>query len=124
MKAKLASSKSDIDKLNIANFDKRANFHDKIKNLNEKITSNKTKHVLVENESEKLQTFDSSLFIFQNCFNNGGAQIYSKLQLLYYSFKRLGDTEKVVSWKYKGLSVEKHFTLATTNNSLSSSIIW
>ena len=52
MKAELASSKSDIDKLDIANFDKRTDFHDKIKNLNKKITSKKTKHVLVENESK------------------------------------------------------------------------
>ena len=38
VKAELASSKSDIDKLDIANFDKRTDFHDKIKNLNKKIT--------------------------------------------------------------------------------------
>ena len=36
------------------------------KNLNKKITSDKTKHVLVENEFKKLQTFDSYLFIGQS----------------------------------------------------------
>ena len=62
-----------------------------------KITSNKTKHVLVENEFKKLQTFDSNLFISQSYFNNNGAQIYLILQPLYYILKRLDDTEKVVS---------------------------
>ena len=32
----------------------------------------KKTHVLVENESKELQTFDSSLFIGQSYFNNGG----------------------------------------------------
>ena len=35
---------------------KKTNFDDKLKNLNEKINSNKTKHVLVENElNERLK---------------------------------------------------------------------
>ena len=38
--------------------------------------------------------------------------------------KRLGDTEKVVSWKSKGLSTEKLTTPATTENILSPSIKW
>ena len=43
------SSKSNID-----TFVKKTDFHDKLKNLDNKITSNKTKHVLVENELNKL----------------------------------------------------------------------
>ena len=62
-----------------------------------KVTSNKTKHVLVENEFKKLQTFDSNLFISESYFNNNGAQVYLILQSLYYTLKRLEDTEKVVS---------------------------
>ena len=42
-------------------------FDDKLKNLDKKISSNKTKHVLVENEFNKLQkAFDWSLFIGKN----------------------------------------------------------
>ena len=37
-------------------------------NLNRKITSNKTKHLLVENELNKLKTFDSSYFIGKSYF--------------------------------------------------------
>ena len=46
------------------------------------------------------------------------------IQTVYYTLKRLGNTEKKnASYKYKGLSVKKLITL-TTNNSLSQSIKW
>ena len=51
-------------------------------------------------------------------------QLYLILQTLYYTLKRLGDTEKVVLWKSKGLSVKKVGTPITTDNSLSPSIKW
>ena len=41
-------------KNDIANFVKKTDFDDKLKNLNKKITLNETKHVLVENELKKL----------------------------------------------------------------------
>ena len=37
-------------KSDIADFVKKTDFDDKLKNLNKKVTSNKTKHLLVENE--------------------------------------------------------------------------
>ena len=49
-------------KNDIANFVKKTYFDDKLKNFNEKNSSNKTKQVLVENELKKFQTFYSSLF--------------------------------------------------------------
>ena len=71
---------------------------------------------------KKLKTFGPSLFIGQSFLNNDGAQIYLILQPLYYTLKRLGDTEQVVS--LEGLSVEKLAALTTTDNSLSPSIKW
>ena len=70
------------------------------------------------------QIYDLSLFTGQSYFNNDGAQIYLILQLLYYTLKRLGGTEKVVSLKSNGMSTEKCTTLTTTDNSLSPSIKW
>ena len=50
----------------IANLARKTDFDDKVKNLNKKITSNQTKHVLVKSEFKKLQIFDPSLFVGQN----------------------------------------------------------
>ena len=41
-----------------ANLITKTDFDDKLSNLNRKITSNKTKHVLTENEFKKLKTLD------------------------------------------------------------------
>ena len=50
-------------KTQTTNLVNKTDFDDKLKDLNKKVTSNKVKHVLVENELKKLKTFDSSLFI-------------------------------------------------------------
>ena len=54
----------------------KTDFDDKISNLNRKITSNKAKHVLVENELNKLKTFDSSYFIGKSHFEEDDEQSY------------------------------------------------
>ena len=46
---------------------------------------------------KKIKTFDSSLFIGQSYFNNDEVQLYSILQPLYFTLKRLSHTEKVRS---------------------------
>ena len=73
---------------------------------------------------KKLQTFESSVFIDQIYFFNDVAQLYLIFQTLYYTLKRLGDTEKTALWKSKGVSTEKLTTPTSTDNSLSPSIKW
>ena len=51
---------------------KKTDFDDKLSNLNRKITANKSKHLLVENELNKLKTFDSSYFIGKSHFEEDG----------------------------------------------------
>ena len=46
-----------------ANLITKTDFDVKLSSLNRKITSNKTRHLLVENELKKLKTFDLSYFI-------------------------------------------------------------
>ena len=41
-------------KANIVDFVKETDFHNEVKNLNKRATSNKTKHVLAENEVDEL----------------------------------------------------------------------
>ena len=43
-----------------ANLTTKTDFDAKLSNLNRKITQNKSKNLLVENELNKLKTFDSS----------------------------------------------------------------
>ena len=58
----------------------KAEFDVKLSNLNREITANKTKHLLVKNELNKLKTFDSSYFIGKSHFEEGGTQNYLVFQ--------------------------------------------
>ena len=71
-------------KNDFTDFVKKTYFDDKIKKLNKNIPSNKTKHV-VEN---KLQTFDSSLFIGQSYFGNDQLQNFLLFQPIKITLKR------------------------------------
>ena len=80
--------------------------------LTKKITSNKTKHVLVEKELNKLKTFDSGYFIGKSHFEEDGTQNYLVFQPIYRYFKVFSITqylEYVSEWKSKGLSSESQF---------------
>ena len=57
-----------------------AYFDAKLKELNKKINSNKTKHLIVENDFKKLKKFDSSYFRGENYFGDDGTQNYSVFQ--------------------------------------------
>ena len=89
-----------------ANLVTKTDFDAKLSSLNRKITSNKTKHVLVENELNKLKTFDSSYFIGKSHFEEDGVQNYLVFQPLNKYFKVIASTNYVSSWQSKGLSDE------------------
>ena len=54
------------------NFITKTDFDAKLSNLNRKFTVNKSKNLLVENELNKLKTFDSSYFIGKSHFGEDG----------------------------------------------------
>ena len=87
--------------------------------LNKKVTSNKTKHLLVENELNKLKTFDSSYFIGKSHFDEDGTQNYLVFQPLNKYFKLITNTLSILSWQSKGLSTEN---IDSPTTSLSPSI--
>ena len=66
----------------------KTDFNAKLSSLNRKITSNKSKHLLVENELKKLKTFDSSSFIGKSHFEEDGTQ-HLVFQPIYRYFKRI-----------------------------------
>ena len=63
-----------------AKLETKTDFDAKLLSLNIKITSNKTKHVLVENESNKLKIFDLSYFIGKSHFEEDVTQNYLVFQ--------------------------------------------
>ena len=84
----------------------KTDFDAKFLSFNKKITENKTKRLLVQNELNKLKTFDSSYFIGKSHFEEDGAQNYLVFQPLIRYFKLNGSTGRISSWKSKGLSAE------------------
>ena len=86
--------------------------------LNRKITQNKTKHLLFENELNELKTFDSSDFIAKSHFDEDGTQNYLVFQTINKYSKVITNTDFVSSWKSKGLSSESIKPTTTSDNSL------
>ena len=96
----------------------KTDFDAKLSSLNRKITVNKSKNLLVENELNKLKTFDSSYFIGESHFEEDGTQNYLVFQPLNKYFKVIANTDYVSSWKSKGLSAETIKPPTTSDNSL------
>ena len=99
----------------------KADFDAKLSSLNKKVTQNKTKHLLVESELNKLKTFDSGYFIGKSHFEEDGTQNYLVFQPIYRYFKVFSITqylEYVSEWKSKGLSNESFKAISTSDNSL------
>ena len=86
---------------------KKADFDDKLKNINTNITSNKTKQLLVENRLNKLETFDSSCFKGKDNFEED----YLVFKPMYKYLKKIGSIKSISEWKSKGLSLMKSLSL-------------
>ena len=76
-----------------ANLVTKTCFDAKLLGLNRKITANKTKNLLVENELNKLKTFDSSYFIDKSHFEEDGTQTCLVFQPLNKYFKVITNTD-------------------------------
>ena len=88
--------------------------------LNRKITTNKTKHLLVEYEFKKLKIFDSGYFKGKSHFvDNDGTENYLVFQPIYRYLKVIANTKYISERKSKGLSNEGIKPPATSDNTLS-----
>ena len=88
----------------------KTDFDAKLSSLNRKITQNKTKHLLVENELKKLKTFDSIYFRGKSHFEEDGMQNYAVFQPMYRYFKQIAGADNgsyIYYWRSKGLPDEK-----------------
>ena len=74
--------------------------------------------MLVENELNKLKTFDSSYFIGKSNFEEDGTQNYLVFQPLNKYIKVITNTDYISSLKTKRLSAESIKPPTTSDNSL------
>ena len=105
-------------RLEQANLITKTDFDAKLLSLNRKITTNKTKSLLVENELNKLKTFDSGYLISKSHFEEDGTQNCLVFQPLNKYFKVIANADYVSSWKSMRLSAETIKPPATSDNSL------
>ena len=98
-----------------ANLVTKTDFDAKLSSLKKRVNTNKTKHLLVENEFKKLKTFDLSFFIGKNDFEENDTQNYLVFQPLNKYFKIITNTKYISSWKSKGLS-DENITAPTTSD--------
>ena len=70
-----------------ANLITKTGFDAKLSSLNRKITKNKTDHLIIKNELNKLKTFNSGYFIGKSHFEEDGTQNYLVFQLIFRYFK-------------------------------------
>ena len=84
-----------------ANLITKTDFDAKLSNLNRKITQNKTKLVLVENQLNKLKTFDSSYLIGKSHFEEDGVQnlflIVFQPKIRYFKVNTVTNTDYILS---------------------------
>ena len=96
----------------------KTDFDAKLSSLNRKITQNKTKHLLVENELNKLKIFDLSYYNGKSYFEEDGKANYLTFQPLNKYFKvGDGNPDYALSWMSKGLSNESMRPPTTFDNS-------
>ena len=82
----------------------KTDFDAKLLGLNRKMTKNKTDHLLIQNELNKLKTFHSSYFIGKHYFENDGTQNCLVFQPIRNYLKFNPKTGLLSEWKSKGLS--------------------
>ena len=97
---------------------KKTDFDTRLKKISDRVTKNKAKHLLVENELKKLQKFDFAYFRGKSHFEEDGTQNYLVFQPMYRYFGRIigvGSGNYIYFWKSIGLSDER-FNSNTASN--------
>ena len=87
----------------------KTDFDAKLKDISDRITKNKSKDLLLDNELKKLKTFDADYFEGRNYFEGGdGTQnmLVFQVKNKYFGRNNLGNTQ-YYTWKSKGISDEK-----------------
>ena len=100
---------------------RKPDFDSKLKGSNDRVTKNKNKYLLVENELKKLQKFDAAYFRGKSHVEEDGTQNYLVFQPMYRYFKRIagiGSGNYIYFWKSKGLFDESFDSITASNNKI------
>ena len=95
-------------------------FDTKLKAISDRVTKNKAKDLILDNELKKLKTFDLSYFTGKNYFNNDSMNyLVFEVSFGYLNFYDDSFSGPVLSWKSKGVSKEIIKAPRSNNNILS-----
>ena len=100
---------------------KKPEFDFKLRKISDRVTKNKTKHLLFENKLKKLQKFDAAYFRRKSHFEEDATQNYLVFQSMYRYFKRIagvGSGNYIYFWKFKDLSDERLGSITESNYKL------
>ena len=106
---------------------RKSDFDFKLKGISDRVTKNRTKYLLVENELKKLQKFDAAYFRDKSHFEEDGTQNYLVFQSMYRYFKRIagvGSGNYIYFWKSKGLSDERLDSITASNYKITPELIF
>ena len=108
-----------------ANLITKTDFDARMSILDRKITANKSKYLIVENELKKLKTSDWSYFLGKSYSAEDGTQNYLVFQPMYRYFKQIagvGNGSYIYYWQSKGLSDGKINSSKTANHRITTNL--
>ena len=103
----------------------KTDFDTKLKAIRDRVTENKSKNLLLDNELKELKTFDLSYFRGKNYFEESGTLNYLIFQPIHKYFKRIagvGNGEHISFWKSRGFFDEKINSITTSNHMVTPSL--
>ena len=105
---------------NVSGLVTKADFDAKLKKNSYRLTSNKSKHLLVENELKKIKAFDLNYFKGKNYFGDNNIKyLVFEVLLQYLNFHDDSFYKPVLSWKSREVSKEIIKAPRPNNNILS-----
>ena len=100
------TAKNFTGRLKEADLVTKTDFDDKLKGFNQKINSNKTKHLLVENEIGRLKRISKDYMAVKYLFEEYGIQNYVVFQLMSKYVKVPDNKSYVLKWNVKEFLME------------------
>ena len=100
------TAKNFTGRLKEADLVTKTDFDDKLKGFNQKINSNKTKHLLVENEIGRLKRISKDYMAVKYLFEEYGIQNYLVFQLMSEYVKVPDNKSYVLKWNLKEFLTE------------------